>query len=266
MEVQIKNKIAILDLDSIAFAIGNPNKILDEFGVPKRTEDNSKYLYIDKTEDELITSANEIMNIILLNGEFTHYIGFIKGSNTIKDKLELYPQYKQNRPKESPKWWNFVKHYLVSEWNANTVDNLETDDACYIARINTPNSYIVCIDSDLINLEGTSYNWKKDEWITTTKEEASYRFWCDMICGTHNNVKGIPGKGIKYTEKCLEEASNTGYTYPSIVLINYITHFGEELGIEEFYKTYKCLKIKDKDPNLDLSKIKLNLVAPKEVF
>ena len=93
-----------MDLDSIAFAAGHGNKVLDENGKPKRTEDNSKFLYIDKTEEELIASVDSIMIGILVKGGFTHYIGYIKGSKTTVSRKLINPEYKENRSKESPKW------------------------------------------------------------------------------------------------------------------------------------------------------------------
>jgi hypothetical protein len=91
-------------------------------------------------------------------------------------------------------------------------------------------------------MEGTHYNWRKSEWITTTKEQEVYTFWKDMICGTHNNVKGIPKKGEKFVEKAFAALVDTHYR--TLVFNLYIEHFGEEQGIDEFYKTYKSLKLK----------------------
>jgi hypothetical protein len=184
-------KIAIIDMDSVAFYIGHPNKVLDERGVPKRTEDNSKFLYIDKTEDELKQSADDLMNKILTNGGFDGYIAYIKGVHTITDRRTINDDYKQNRNKESPKWWSFVKDYLILNWNVIPVDFMEVDDAVNITRLQISDSYICAIDKDLLTLHGTHYNWSKNQWVEVDKQQADEAFWTDCITGqAGDNIKG----------------------------------------------------------------------------
>lgn len=241
----MNNKIAVIDLDSVAFTIGHPNKILDYLGNPKRTEDGSKFIYQDKTEDELIFSCNSLMNSILIKGKFTHYIGFIKGLNTISYKRVYDPEYKNDRKKETPIWWNFVKRQLIENWGAIESNNIEVDDACNITRINLVNSYLCCIDSDLLSLSGYHYNWSKNEWISTSITNENYSFFSAMITGSHNNTKGIPKKGIKHVEKVLQRLFSRE-KMSNIVFEEYIKYLGEENGIREFYKNYFCLKTLDK--------------------
>lgn len=245
--------IAIVDLDSVMFSIGNPNKVLDARGVPLRKD--GKFVYEDKTSEQLADSCEFIMNKILTNSKCTDYIAYVKGNNTTKAKRLIDPQYKMDRHGESPKWWNFTKEYLIQNWGVVPVDNIEVDDAVNITRLQIPNSFICAIDSDLLGLQGTHYNWKKNElvgeWITTTAEQAEYKFWSDMITGTHNNTKGLPGKGDAFVKKLLSQNESIFKTLNSQYFRNqvfeeFITHFGEELGIEEFYKNYKMIKILDK--------------------
>ena len=253
------NRVAIIDLDSVTYSIGNPNKVLAENGEPLKQD--GKFVYEEKSLEQLAESADFIMNKILTNCHCTHYIAYIKGKDTVKNKRLIDPNYKADRSKESPKWWDFVKGYLIENWNAIPVDNIEVDDACNITRLQISNSFIVCIDSDLLGLEGEHYKWRNKsdlsgEWITTTKKQAEYKFWSDMITGTHNNTKGIPGKGEKYVEKLFNtDVIEVGdYNIPlgyvqsksMTVLDKYINYFGEEEGINQFYANYKLIKILDK--------------------
>jgi hypothetical protein len=240
-------KIAIIDLDSLCYTAFHPNKQLDEFGIPMRTDDNTKFLYIDKSEEEIELSCDNLMKMVLENSKATHYIAFIKGKNTIASKLAVDPLYKQDRTKESPKMWGFTKDYFIKKHGAIEINNIETDDAVNIARLNIPNAFICAIDSDLLGLEGTHYNWKTGNWITCTKEEANLKFWQDMIKGTHNNTKGIPKKGQVYVNKLFNSVNNN---YAINVLHEYIEHFGEEIGIKEYYKNYICLYILEKYENM----------------
>ncbi len=216
------NKIAIIDLDSMVFSIGY-------------SKDR------EKTKGELVDSTNMIMNSILSSTEATHYLAYIKGKNTISNRKLFCEDYKANRTSKQPDYWKFVKNYLIKEWKAIEVNNMEVDDAVNITRINLNDSFICCIDSDLLGTEGTRYNWRKKEWITTSIEQERCNFWFSMICGTHNGIKGIPGKGIKYVEKLYEE--NLGTPIEALIFNEYIQYFNEPKGIEEFYKNYNCIKL-----------------------
>lgn len=236
------SKIAIIDMDSLLFAAFHGNKVLDEKGIPTRTEDNSKFIYNEKTAIEIMDSCDYLMNQLLDKSEATGYIGFVKGRNTTKSKEAVNDAYKADRNKESPKLWNFTKEYLKLDWGIVEVDNIETDDAVNIARLRIPDSFICAIDSDLLGLEGKHYNWKKNEWITTSKEEADFKFWSDMMCGTHNNTKGIPKIGPKGASILLSNVNDTE-TYLSLTMDAFIDHFGEYEGIKQFYINYACTKI-----------------------
>ncbi len=59
--------------------------------------------------------------------------------------------------------------------------------------------------------------------------------------------KGIPGKGVKHAEKVLdnEVLLANDMNYAEMTFSEYLDLFGEQKGIEEFYKNYKSLKIVD---------------------
>ena len=230
--------ISVLDGDSLIFTIFHPNKVLDEKGEPLKQD--GKFVYIEKTEEEIIESANSLMKSILTKGRFSGYIGFIKGKGNYRYSID--PEYKNNRPKESPKWWNFVKQYLIDKYCFIEVNGIEVDDAVNITRLSNEDYIATAIDKDILGLEGLHYNWRKDEWVTISKSQAEYKFWCDMICGqSGDNIKGLIGKGIKYAERLLKDVE----TYPDKVLKAYIEQLGDKVGISEFYKNYNCLLILD---------------------
>ena len=75
-------KIAIFDCDSMAYTIGHGNKIQigEEEGVPIYQRDElGRLVYNEKTEEQIVDAAFALFNEIMLKGEFTHYVGFIKG-------------------------------------------------------------------------------------------------------------------------------------------------------------------------------------------
>lgn len=241
---------AIVDLDSIIYAAFHPNKVLDSKGIPRRTEDNSKFLYKEKSVKEVLDSCDLLMNDILTKSKATHYIAFYKGEDTIKSKLAVNPEYKQDRGKEPPKYWNLCKEYLKLEWKAVEVNGIETDDAVRITNLAVKDSFICAIDSDLLGLSGINYNWRKNEWFTNTKEDEDKSFWCSMITGTHNNTKGIPKKGLKHFDFIYNEICGPKQfkeiELKKTVFESYIKSFGEYEGVKEFYKNYISVKLLEK--------------------
>lgn len=240
----MSKSIAIIDVDSLIFTAFHPNKVLDNNGIPLRTDDGSKFIYKEKTPLEIIQSCDYLMNQVLTNSAASGYIGFVKGWNTTQLRESINEEYKANRDKKhSPKYWNFTKEYLKLQYGIVEVNNIETDDAVNITYKKIKDSFICAIDSDLLGLEGTHYNWRNNEWITNTKEKADYKFWSEMICGTHNNTKGVPGRGPKYIDKLLTNIHTDGGELKDLVLSEFTNHFGEEEGIKQFYSNYICTKL-----------------------
>ena len=193
-------KVAVIDLDSVAYSIGNGNKVLNPDGTPLRID--NKFVYTDKSEEELRSSADFYMKQIMLSGGFTHYIAYIKGQDTTNRRLAVNPDYKGNRSNIPPTWWGFVCNDLFNRWNAHYVNNMEVDDMVNITRLKLPDSHIVAIDKDLLSLEGKHFNWRTCQWIQNTKLDEDIKFWTDMIVGqVGDNIKGLKGKGPAYVKK-----------------------------------------------------------------
>lgn len=127
--------IAIIDCDSLIYSAFHPEKELDGHGNPLRTEDGKRFIYKDKTIDQVASSCDFLMNSILSKSKADGYIGFIKGKNTTVNKQVINPLYKSDRGSISPKFWNFCKEYLKLKWGCIEVDNIETDDAVNITRL-----------------------------------------------------------------------------------------------------------------------------------
>lgn len=230
-------KLLIIDMDSVMFSIGAGNKVLDPLGEP--IKEDGKFVYVEKTPEELIASADFMMNDILKSSGATHYIAYVKGKNT-QFRKDIKEDYKAKRPKQSPKWWTFVKSYLMLKWGIVEVNDIEVDDAVSITKKFYPEAYIAAIDQDLLSLEGTHFNWRKKEWITTTKEQAEDKIWDDMIIGqSGDGIQGIPGKGEAFVKKIKGDKRLSAMDVYSL----YFNHFGEEESIRQFYQNYFALKI-----------------------
>jgi 5'-3' exonuclease len=69
-----------------------------------------------------------------------------------------------------------------------------------------------------------------------------------MVGDTADNIKGAKGIGEKGADKALEGISEDKYKCE--VLQKYCEIFGDNKGIEEFYKNYKTLYIVDEYDNV----------------
>ena len=232
----MNEKIAVIDTDSILFSSFYGNKVIDEItGEPKKID--GKFVIVPKTDKEIEETFDGIMHHIFTEGEFSHYIAFVKGNNTTKDRLAINPEYKQQRTKEVPEKWEFTKKYAMEKWGVIEVNDIEVDDAVRITNINTPNSHIVAIDKDLLLLEGNNFNWRKNEWITVNEYDEEEYLAKSLICGdTVDNIKGIPGKAEAYCKRHDIRKIENAFSA-------YLAEFGLEKGVDEFYKNFKCLYI-----------------------
>jgi len=231
--------IAIIDGDSIIFSACHPMKELDSNGEPVKRE--NKYVYKEKFEEDVYKGVDYILTKICKETKAKSYIGFLQGKNNFR--YTIYPEYKANRKKRDPlKWYQECKEYMVSLWKFNIFDGAETDDFVNITRLKTKDSFICAIDKDLLALEGIHWNWRTSQWITINHTNAVYNFWLDMISGQNgDNIKGLPKRGEVYAKKLYDNVDES--IYSSVALKAYTDHFGQNKGINEFYKNYKCLHI-----------------------
>lgn len=232
------DKLGVWDADFIPFYILSKK---DDKG---RTLDLEEYY---KSCDDIIQNINESVGC-------DSFIGFISRGKCFR--YDIYPEYKANRKYyELPKYLNEIKEYLENTYNFISIRGYEADDLVYSTKANYKGqTIIISPDKDLLMLEGTHYNPKKNIFHYTSKEEAETYFWKSMMVGdSADNIKGIPGIGDKKAQviidnlQLFDQLRNT-------VLENYCLHFGEEKGIEEFYKNYKCLKIRS---DVEISNIEL---------
>lgn len=217
-------KVALIDGDYLLF-VACHNKAGDDI----------------KDFSQIKDSFESYLESILANTEANNYIGFLTGKNFRKD---INPDYKGQRKGERPEFFSELKTYALTKFHL--IEPLEADDCINICRKKIEGSIIVSNDKDLLNLPGRHYNPMKGEWKETTEEEAVKYFWTSMIAGdAADNIKGIPGKGVKFAENVVLAASSELIHPRELVYAAYIVNFGEYKGIKEFYKNYMCLKILD---------------------
>jgi 5'-3' exonuclease len=249
------NRIACIDSDTLIWQSCADKIKYDESGKPILDDFGNK-IKIQMTLEESKDIFDDLITGILNKTEASHYVlALTTGRN---HRYDIFPEYKANRKdKEKPQHFHALKDYCVIKYKAIFHHELEADDICliYSKELSKEGNYtFMCsIDKDLLGLEGIHYNYDKNMWISTTKEEAEYNLFFDAIVGqSGDGIKGIEGLGKVAATKLLDNKSPL--KYPQIVFGAYVKKYGSELGIKEFNKNYQLLKIKDSWPNFKVSK------------
>lgn len=243
----MENRVALIDADSLIYINVYCKKLLSDDSV-EIIDDLGNPVRELKTLQQCKDSVDNMINSILKSTGATHYLLFLTVGRNFR--YDIYPEYKANRKYgDKPQHFDAIKEYLIVKYKAVYDGYLEADDLCLIYLKETKNSFLCAIDKDMLKTVGIHYNYAKHVWVEVTAEEANCNFWTSMITGdTVDNIKGIPGKGPRFAEQLLQSCE---YAYKD-VLGAYVDKFGEELGIQEYYKNYMVLKIKDKWDGLEI--------------
>lgn len=206
----------------------------------------------EKSLEQCKLEAAQVIHNIITNTESTHYITCLTYGKCFR--YDIFREYKANRKNREPlKWAAQVKDYIADEFKAFYDQRYEADDLLRVLHKNIPDSFVATPDKDLNMLEGVSFNPVKNMWIDTTKEEAEEFFWCSMIKGdTADGIPGLKGKGESFFKKLKSTCINKNISLSLGVFEEYLKQHGEVLGIEEFYKNFKCLYIVSEINNLEL--------------
>lgn len=122
---------------------------------------------------------------------------FITGDNNFRYQVD--PQYKANRRgKVDPIYRGDANQYLVTDYGGLVTDGYEADDAMGIwASRYDPSERIVCsIDKDLKQIEGSHYNWRKNEFSEVSSLDGTRLLYRQLLTGdSADNVPGVGGIG-----------------------------------------------------------------------
>lgn len=231
----VEDKTAIIDGDFLLYIATYPFKVVKEDGTVE---------YVPKSQIEVFRSANEIIVDILSRLELRKYIGLLGYGGNFR--YDIFPEYKSNRKeRELPIHFKELKDYLCTHWKFEPVTKCEVDDAVISYAHHHTNTIIVSPDKDVLMTTGNHYNPMKKIHVSTTATVAHEYFWKSMIVGdSADGIKGLVGKGQVYANRMWDKYSmKLGYTMPAATLEIYIDNLGEEQGVIEFNKNYRCLKI-----------------------
>lgn len=187
------------------------------------TEDVSPWIArarMDETINNIMdsTGGNQFQIYLSDNTKNTH-------------RYKISQDYKANRVQPRPRHYEFLKIYLIEEYLAEIVAEMEADDMLGIMQDKEGKSTIIAsIDKDLLQIPGLHYDIVKHEFSEVSKWGGMKWFYSQMLIGdSSDNVKGCPGIGKIKANKLLEgcEEFNESVMF-ECVLRAYIKQLPEE--------------------------------------
>ena len=214
--------------------------------------DADSLLYYEMGKDtleEAIDGLNQRVNHILEQCNTTKYAGFLTQGKCFRYSVDS--EYKAKRSKSNRSiLFPSLKEYAIQKWGFEYISDLEADDLVsyfsYVADIPT----IICSpDKDVLKqCVGMHYNYGKAEFVHTSPEEALKFLWVQTLMGdSTDNIKGIPGVGIKTAENWLKDRTKD---FESFAVKKYVEHYGMVKGIQEFYKNFKLVYLLKTDEDV----------------
>lgn len=186
--------IALFDADIILYAIGFTTEDVEESEIVASRID----FYLQERFSDL-------------NPDKSYF--YLSHSHLFRK--DLYPEYKANRADfVKPKWYQFIKDYLINSYQATSVDGYEADDLLRInhtlfSQNNETTVYICSRDKDLMQISGYHYDLHTREICYVEQEEGFKWFLMQVLMGDRtDNIPGIHRCGPVLAKKIVDDHFN----------------------------------------------------------
>lgn len=168
--------------------------------------DSLCYICSKETIQESIDNIDSMLVDIINKVNADWFVLFLSEGKYFRHDIDK--NYKAQRPSTTPLiWTKTLKAYLREKYSGIVFRNAEADDlvAYFIGKY--PNSIVCSADKDVLkSISGRNYNYRTKEFIETNEEEAlKFTFIQTLMGDAADNIKGIPGCGIKTAEKILAD-------------------------------------------------------------
>ena len=203
----------------------------------------------EEAKDKLDSYIYNIVDSIEEVYENADKVEIYHGQDQKNFRKDINTLYKANRSPVRPDFFSEVSDYIKYFFEAQSASNgLEVDDVIVMRWRELTNQgeevVIAAIDKDYLQVPATIYSWagKRMGFTHVSEEDAMRNFWTQMIVGdSSDNVNYLKGKGIKFSEKYLEDA-DSWFKY----ILRVYRLFKEEYGDnarDKFTECYSLLKL-----------------------
>ena len=148
---------------------------------------------------------NKIEEILSVTGADEYEI-YLEGKGNWREDMAW--DYKANRTSRKPTHFADIRTYLMENWDAKEVFNMETDDMVSMKlwedfRDNEGKGVILSsVDKDLKNTPGWHYNPMKQEKFWVNEDQARRHYWWQVLAGDRtDNIPGLPFCGKATRDK-----------------------------------------------------------------
>lgn len=159
----------------------------------------------NNTQEEAKHKIDSTIRWTLAQLNASEYKVYLTGKGNFR--YEVNKTYKAHRIAPKPSLLPWCREYLRWEYKAIVSEGEEADDliAMEAARMNYQGCVIASVDKDFLQVPVPIYNFRKGGLTNVSPEEGLRFFYLQCIMGDGaDNIKGIPGVGIKGAEKALE--------------------------------------------------------------
>jgi hypothetical protein len=159
--------------------------------------------------ENALQAAKTCMDAILRG--FDSYVVYLSGATNFRSDVAVTKPYKGNRDRaKDPIYKQDVEEYLIREYGAVRVSDIEADDAIGIALTRDPNGCAVTIDKDLDQIAGWHFNWVSDSLYEISRKDADFNLYSQVLSGdSTDNIPGIEGIGPVKARQILDGSKNS---------------------------------------------------------
>lgn len=172
-------------------------------------------------EDKVDELMEGIIRDTLLFSSGSDYKTYLTGKGNFRYDVAKTAAYKGNRVASvKPPLLSNARQHLQKLWNGIIVDGQEADDAIGIeVTLSDPETTVVAsIDKDMLQLNCWHYNFTKNTFVYSTKEDGIKFFYKQILTGdVADNIKGIFRVGPVKAEKILDGLATEEEFYKAVV-------------------------------------------------
>jgi hypothetical protein len=194
------SKKALIDADSLVYAIGFSSKDIEEPLAKWRLD--------------------EAINNILTDVGAVEYEGWITGKGNYRNDIAVTAPYKGQRKTEKPEHYDALREHMLKKWKFHKTEGVEADDAVGIAAYAVPEDAVIMvhIDKDLNQFRGWHYNYRNKETYYVTEFNGLKSFYTQILTGDRiDNIIGIKGIGAVKAERILKECKTENEMYLAVL-------------------------------------------------